>query len=94
MGSDINTGIFICLTILMVVLGFVMPLVCEVVGDTGHSNNVNNIDNNKGGMGLLDFVTLMLTALFWYWGALPVYIGLIKIIITIAWWFCLVRIIW
>jgi len=94
--GDGDTPIFITLSILMILLGVLLPIVQQAIdGGSVPQNNVNALQGNDTNFitGVITFLGFVGSVFFWYFPTLPFIIGLIKIIITIAWWYMLVRLI-
>lgn len=94
MASATDTPIFVLLSIILLLMGFLLPLVDIAVNGSGTSNNIQEGNNDTGFLtGVISFIGFMAQALFWYYPALPFYIGIIKLVITYTWWYLLIRLI-
>lgn len=82
--------LFAILTVILVLLGLVMPYTNAWANDS--SNSVNQFEDlQEESLSYTDFVGSLLRAFFWYYGELGAIANMIKVIINIMWGYCLFR---
>ena len=90
-----DAEIFSVLTVILFILGSMMPVVHSFATGEGSDNQVENTEGmivDANVIGWRNTFDSLAKAFFWYYGELPFLLNMIKIIMNIIWLYLLIRI--
>ena len=94
MNSVSESYLFVGMTILLLLLGSVMPFVNDFATGSYVENSIESLaDVEEDGVDYLDFVGSMLKAFFWVYGDIGFWGNVVKVAMNFIWLYLLVRLI-